>query len=73
MRSPGGAPGDGRTAAGPQLTFLAEVPSAGIYRLFLDFQHAGTVRTVGFTAVAGTVPAPAPSAAGPGEPGHAHS
>ncbi|MER7006851.1 hypothetical protein ABT297_27950 [Dactylosporangium sp. NPDC000555] len=75
---PDGTPGDGRTAAGPQVTFFAEVPSAGTYRLFLDFQHAGTVRTAEFTAVAGTVPAqptPAasPSAAEHGEPGHTHS
>ncbi|WP_432969615.1 hypothetical protein [Dactylosporangium sp. CA-233914] len=67
---PDGTPGDGHTAAGPQITFFAEVPSAGTYRLFLDFQHAGVVRTAEFTAVAGT--APAPSAAGHGEPGHTH-
>lgn len=34
------------------LTFHAEVPSAGTYRLYLDFQHGGTVRTAEFTAVA---------------------
>ncbi len=50
---PEGAPGDGRTPAGPGITFAAEVPSAGTYRLYLDFQHAGTVRTAEFTAVAG--------------------
>ncbi|GAA3933894.1 hypothetical protein [Actinoplanes auranticolor] len=62
---PDGAPGDGRTAAGPQVTFYAEVPSSGSYRLYLDFQHAGTVRTAEFTAVAGTpaaTPTPAPVA-----------
>ena len=55
---PDGEPGDGRTPAGPDITFYAEVPSAGAYRLFLDFQHAGTVRTAAFTALAGgaTVP-----------------
>jgi hypothetical protein len=58
---PGGTPGDGRTAAGPQVTFYAEVPTTGAYRLYLDFQHAGTVRTAAFTAVAGQpVPAAAP-------------
>ncbi|HEX8631779.1 MAG TPA: hypothetical protein VF755_26770, partial [Catenuloplanes sp.] len=31
---PDGAPGDGRTAAGPDVTFYAEVPSAGTYRLY---------------------------------------
>jgi hypothetical protein len=56
---PDGAPGDGRTPAGPQVTFHAEVPSAGRYRLYLDFRHAGQVRTAEFTAVAGAVPAPA--------------
>ncbi|MFG2042968.1 hypothetical protein [Dactylosporangium sp. NPDC048998] len=76
---PDGAPGDGHTAAGPQITFFAEVPSAGTYRLFLDFQHAGTVRTAEFTAVAGaapaapSTPAASPSAADHGEPGHTHS
>lgn len=50
---PDGAPGDGRTPAGPQIVFSVEVPSAGSYRLFLDFQHDGVVRTATFTAVAG--------------------
>ncbi|MBB2909203.1 hypothetical protein FHS43_000449 [Streptosporangium becharense] len=70
---PDGEPGDGRTASGPGITFYAEVPSAGTYRLFLDFQHAGTVHTAEFTAVAapgvaggsevgnGATPAPAPT------------
>ena len=53
---PDGAPGDGRTAAGPDVTFHAEVPSAGTYRLYLDFRHGGTVRTAEFTAVAGGHP-----------------
>jgi len=60
---PDGAPGDGRTRPGPDITFRAEVPSAGAYRLFLDFQHEGTVRTAAFTAVAGGAdPPPAPPA-----------
>ena len=37
-------------AAGPAVTFAAEVPSVGTYRLFLDFQHHGVVRTAAFTA-----------------------
>jgi hypothetical protein len=49
---PDGAPGDGRTAAGPEVAFHAEVPSAGAYRLYLDFRHAGRVHTAEFTAVA---------------------
>jgi hypothetical protein len=50
---PEGEPGDGTTRPGPDITFYAEVPSAGSYRLFLDFQHAGTVRTAEFTVNAG--------------------
>ncbi|MFD9892494.1 hypothetical protein ACFWY9_24385 [Amycolatopsis sp. NPDC059027] len=50
---PDGAPGDGTTPAGPGITFHAETPSAGTYRLFLDFQHAGTVRTAEFTVHSG--------------------
>ncbi|GAA4030418.1 hypothetical protein GCM10022247_64380 [Allokutzneria multivorans] len=50
---PDGAPGDGKTAPGPKITFFAEVPTAGSYRLFLDFQHAGQVRTAEFTVNTG--------------------
>jgi hypothetical protein len=46
---PVGTPGDGTTPAGPRITFDAEVPTAGGYRLFLDFQHAGRVHTAAFT------------------------
>ncbi|GAA3550686.1 hypothetical protein GCM10022222_37770 [Amycolatopsis ultiminotia] len=46
---PDGAPGDGKTAAGPAVNFFAEVPSAGGYRLFLDFRHGGAVHTAEFT------------------------
>ncbi|GIH49871.1 hypothetical protein SAMN05421833_14041 [Microbispora rosea] len=46
---PDGAPGDGVTPAGPGITFYAEVPSRGDYRLFLDFQHDGAVHTAAFT------------------------
>ncbi len=49
---PEGVPGDGRTPAGPAIEFVAEVPSAGSYRLFLDFQHDGVVRTAEFTVTA---------------------
>jgi hypothetical protein len=37
------------SAAGPEIPFLAEVPSVGRYRLFLDFRHGGTVHTASFT------------------------
>ena len=71
---PDGAPGDGVTAPGPQVPFAAEVPSAGTYRLFLDFRHGDVVRTAEFTVpTAGPGAAPAAPAAQPhGEPGHGH-
>ncbi|MEU4231004.1 hypothetical protein AB0F17_42505 [Nonomuraea sp. NPDC026600] len=47
---PDGEPGDGKTKAGPEIVFYAEVSSTGDYRLFLDFQHEGKVRTADFTA-----------------------
>ncbi|MBB5075928.1 hypothetical protein [Nonomuraea endophytica] len=50
---PDGAPGDGKTQPGPGITFYAEAPSGGDYRLFLDFQHGGAVHTADFTAKAG--------------------
>lgn len=53
---PAGEPGDGVTPAGPGITFYATAPSAGEYRLFLDFQHAGVVRTAEFTLRAGETP-----------------
>ncbi|WP_109522872.1 MULTISPECIES: hypothetical protein [Nocardia] len=46
---PEGHPGDGVTPAGPGITFSMTAPSAGDYRLFLDFQHDGVVRTAEFT------------------------
>jgi hypothetical protein len=49
---PNGAPGDGRTRPGPAITFDADVPSAGTYRLYLDFQHGGAVHTAEFTITA---------------------
>jgi hypothetical protein len=67
---PDGEPGDGKTRPGPDITFYTEVPSAGAYRLYLDFQHGGKVRTAEFTATAGHGELPA------GEPqtdGHGHT
>jgi hypothetical protein len=46
---PAGEPGDGATAPGPGITFFATAPSAGTYRLFLDFRHGDVVRTAAFT------------------------
>jgi hypothetical protein len=34
--------------------FATTVPSAGTYRLFLDFQHDGVVRTAAFTVATTT-------------------
>jgi hypothetical protein len=50
---PNGEPGDGKTQPGPEVSFTATAPSAGTYRLFLDFQHKGEVRTAAFTVKAG--------------------
>jgi len=49
---PDGTPGDGTTEPGPDVTFVAAVPSAGTYHLYLDFQHQGVVRTAAFTLAA---------------------
>ncbi|NMH97150.1 hypothetical protein [Pseudonocardia acidicola] len=38
--------------SGPGIAFTADVPSAGTYRLFLDFQHDGAVHTAEFTVAA---------------------
>ncbi|MCW2765118.1 MAG: hypothetical protein JWO11_1077 [Nocardioides sp.] len=48
---PDGGPGE--VAPGPGIVFHAEVPSAGAYRLFLDFRHDGIVRTAAFTVRVG--------------------
>lgn len=60
---PAGTPGDGQTKAGPAVTFYATVPSAGDYRLFLDFRHGDQVRTAAFTVTAGTADRPQEPAA----------
>lgn len=44
--TPSRAPAD---RSGPGIAFTVEVPSPGTYRLFLDFQHAGSVHTAEFT------------------------
>lgn len=52
---PMGEPGDGVTAAGPEIMFHTSFPSPGEYRLFFEFQHGGVVRTADFTvSVEGT-------------------
>ncbi|MGP3962316.1 hypothetical protein ACTWPT_40625 [Nonomuraea sp. 3N208] len=76
---PDGEPGDGTTQPGPEIVFYAEVPSVGDYRLFLDFQHDGEVRTADFTLGAGDRPAvptptptstPRPTSTGHGDHSH---
>jgi hypothetical protein len=75
---PAGEPGDGTTAPGPDITFAATAPSAGTYRLFLDFRHGDVVRTAEFTVRAGDTDAAATGsdapagAGGHGDTGHAH-
>ncbi|GLZ78487.1 hypothetical protein Afil01_32940 [Actinorhabdospora filicis] len=34
---------------GPDITFVVVAPTGGVYRLYLDFQHHGVVRTADFT------------------------
>ncbi|MFD0904767.1 hypothetical protein [Actinomadura sediminis] len=67
---PDGEPGDGKTRPGPTITFYAEVPSSGAYRLYLDFQHEGKVRTAEFTALAGEADRPAEADDGHGDHEH---
>ncbi|MGC0329226.1 hypothetical protein RKD23_002216 [Streptomyces sp. SAI-170] len=43
----------GSAASGPEVAFTAAAPSAGDYRLFLDFKVGGEVRTAAFTVHAG--------------------
>ncbi|MFJ5834590.1 hypothetical protein [Streptomyces sp. NPDC093089] len=59
---------------GPDVSFTATAPSAGTYRLFLDFQHQGKVRTAAFTVTAGAggTAVPAAGEATHGAGGHAH-
>jgi len=45
----GAGEGAPASARGPTVPFIAELPSAGTYRLFFDFAHEGEVRTAAFT------------------------
>lgn len=54
LHSHGSGPAEG-VPAGPVVTFYTDVPSVGVYRLYLNFQHGGVVRTATFTATAGPV------------------
>ncbi|MFB6871546.1 hypothetical protein [Streptomyces sp. NPDC056323] len=66
---PEGEPGDGTTAPGPEIAFMAVAPSAGTYRLYLDFQHNDVVRTADFT-VRTTAATPRPDAPPQAAPEH---
>ena len=51
---------------GPEVRFATTFPTAGTYRLFLDYQHGGKVRTAAFTvevAKAGPTATPTPTTA----------
>ncbi|MFH8803704.1 hypothetical protein ACH4F6_29530 [Streptomyces sp. NPDC017936] len=67
---------EGEATSGPGVSFSATAPSAGTYRLFLDFKVAGTVRTAAFTVRTGSGAPAAPPSAHPsgtgGGPSHGH-
>ncbi|BBX01213.1 hypothetical protein BST36_12430 [Mycolicibacterium moriokaense] len=68
---PMGQVGDNTTTPGPDIVFHTTFPSAGAYRLFLDFQHGDVVRTAAFTVnITDTAQEAAPSGGGGG--GHQH-
>ncbi|MFE3248113.1 hypothetical protein [Streptomyces sp. NPDC059209] len=81
---PNGEPDDGVTEPGPEVSFTATAPSAGAYRLFLDFRHEGKVRTAAFTVDVPVTGADTGTGTGTGEkpsaepregeesPGHGH-
>ncbi|MFH9005838.1 hypothetical protein ACH4E5_21745 [Streptomyces afghaniensis] len=69
---PNGEPGDGKTRPGPDISFTATAPSAGSYRLFLDFQHDGKVHTAAFTVRAGGAAAGSGTSEGHTDDGHGH-
>jgi hypothetical protein len=64
---PNGEPGDGETKPGPDVSFSTTAPSAGTYRLFLDFKHNGTVHTAAFTVRTGAPAKAQPAASAPAE------
>lgn len=65
---------DGNTPAGPEVGFHTTFPSNGDYRLFLDFQHRGVVRTAEFTMPVGSTASneSAVTSAVPAPTGHGH-
>jgi hypothetical protein len=69
---PEGEPAKSDTG-GPEVSFSAAAPTAGTYRLFLDFKHDGQVRTAEFTlpvpAGAGSTDSATPPSASPSDAG----
>ncbi|MGX1811987.1 hypothetical protein ACWIGI_40245 [Nocardia sp. NPDC055321] len=59
----------GKTPPGPDVSFHAQAPSDGEYRLYLDFSHNGSVHTAEFTTK--TTPA-ASTSDGPAQHGGGH-
>ncbi|MFD5463236.1 hypothetical protein ACFWIQ_10485 [Kitasatospora sp. NPDC127059] len=60
------------TTPGPEIGFTTTAPSGGSYRLFLDFQHQGTVHTAAFTVTTATGTALATSATSAPPADHQH-
>ena len=57
---------------GPDVPFVAEVPSAGRYRLFFDFRHDGVVRTASFVVSTDEPATEEPTTDEQGEEGGSH-
>lgn len=69
---PEGGPDDDRAVAGPDISFAAEVPSMGDFRLFLDFRHDGQVHTAAFTLNAASARPARPTPSGSGSSDEPH-
>ena len=68
---PMGDAGDTKTTSGPDIGFHTTFPSPGSYRVYLDFQHRGVVRTAAFSVNIGGEAAQTPPPEG-GQTGHHH-
>lgn len=74
---PDGAEPTAGKPGGPRVEFTTTAPTPGTYRLFLEFQHSGTVHTVEFSVAVGTPAAPSDSGGNPASApahgsGHTH-
>ena len=54
-------PTDGSESTDGPIRLTAEFPTAGVYRLFLDFSHGGVIRTAAFTVIVETTASPGAS------------